>query len=291
MKLNKYFLLIGIAIAGILSSCSDDDDYHAGPQTTGQGVSFGTASSSATETYLPTDDPVLTISVYRKESAAAADIPVSVNLNDSVDGNAIFDIPASIHFDAGQEVAELNVKFPDAELGVTYSFEVEIPKEYKNVYATNLLRRSIMRDYEWINYEGTIITDFDGIYSNVTLQKAKDFPIWRVVDPFADYWEEVYGGDIDYSVVAQYITFTINEDGSVKFDTYINDAYDETSFIYAFWPLDLNANLTEEAAMSQLIDDQTVELNPYYYVPQVGGWGTFPVTITIDEDGVSFTDK
>lgn len=32
MKLNKYFLLIGIAIAGILSSCSDDDDYHAGPR-------------------------------------------------------------------------------------------------------------------------------------------------------------------------------------------------------------------------------------------------------------------
>lgn len=293
MKLNKYFLLIGMAVAGVLSSCGDDEDFQPGPQTVGQGVSFGTVSSAASETFLPTDEPALTIPVYRKSSEEAADIEVIVNLNDSVDGEAIFEIPQSVHFNAGEDMAELTVRFPEAELGVSYSFEIELPAADKNPYATNLLRRNIMRDYEWIAYEGTIMTDFDGIYSNVTVEKANGFPIWRVVDPFADYWETNYGdNNPDYSIVAQYINFTVNEDGSVKFETYVNDVYDdEGNFIYAFWPLDLSPNLTEEAAMSTVVDEQTVELYPYYYVPGLGGWGTFAVTITLDEDGASFIEE
>lgn len=292
MKLNKYFLLIGMAVAGVLSSCGDDEDFQSGPQTVGQGVSFGTASSAASETFLPTDEPALTIPVYRKVSEEAADIAVIVNLNDSVDGEAIFEIPTSVHFNAGEDMAELTVRFPDAELGVTYSFEIELPAEDKNPYATNLLRRNVMRDYEWIAYEGTISTEFDEINSNVTVEKAKGFPIWRVVDPFVGYWEENYGDDNpDYSIVAQYINFTVNEDGSVKFETYVNDAYDEENLIYAFWPLDLSPSLTAEAAMSKVVDEQTVELYPYYYIPGVGGWGTFAVTITLDEDGASFVEE
>ncbi|MCM1312269.1 MAG: hypothetical protein NC206_11315 [Bacteroides sp.] len=293
MKLNKIFLLIGMALAGTLASCDDDDDYTAGPQATGQGVSFGTVSCDADETYLPTDETVLKIAVYRKDTKAAADIPVIVNLNDSIEGSAVFDIPGTVHFNAGEETAELAVRFPDATLGTSYTFEIEIPEEYKNVYATNLLRRHIMRDYEWISYEGILTTDFDGIDSDVIIQKANGFPIWRVVDPFADYWDAYYGEDteIDYSVVAQYINFTIDEDGSVKFDTFLNDAYDEESFIYAFWPLDLNAGLTEEAAMSRLVDSQTVELYPYYYVPGLGGWGTYNVTIYLHEDEGSFAEE
>lgn len=292
MKLNKYFLLIGMAVAGLLSSCDDDDDFQPGPQTVGQGVSFGTVSSAASATFLPTDEPVLTFPVYRKVSTDAADFEVIVNLNDSVDGEAVFEIPTSIHFNAGEDMAELTVRFPDAELGVTYSFEIELPAGDKNLYATNLLRRNIMRDYKWIAYEGTISTDFDGINSSVTVEKAEGFPIWRVVDPFADYWEEVYENDTpDYSIVAQYIKFTVNEDGSVKFETYVNDAYDEENLIYAFWPLDFNAGLTEEAAMSKVVDEQTVELYPYYYVPGLGGWGVSAVTITLDEDGAAFFEE
>lgn len=91
--------------------------------------------------------------------------------------------------------------------------------------------------------------------------------------------------------MAQYINFTVNEDGSVKFETYVNDAYDADNLIYAFWPLDHNAGLTAEAAMSTVVDEQTVELYPYYYVPGVGGWGTFAVTITLDEDGAAFIEE
>lgn len=293
MKLNKYFLLIGMAVAGLLSSCGDDDDFQPGPQSAGQGVSFGTVSSAASETFLPTDEPALTIPVYRKSSEEAADIEVIVNLNDSVDGEAIFEIPASVHFNAGEDMANLTIKFPKAELGVSYSFEIELPAEDKNPYATNLLRRNVMRDYEWIAYEGTIMTDFDGIYSSVTVEKANGFPIWRVVDPFADYWEATYGdNNPDYSIVAQYINFTVNEDGSVKFETYSNDLYQGSAPIYAFWPLDLSPTLTEEAAMSKVVDEQTIELYPYYYVPDLnGGFGTFAVTVTLDEDGAAFIEE
>ncbi len=293
MKLNKYFLLIGMAVAGVLSSCGDDEDFQPGPQTVGQGVSFGTVSSAASETFLPTDEPALTIPVYRKASEEAADIKVIVNLNDSVDGEAIFEIPTSVHFNAGEDMANLTIRFPEAELGVSYSFEIELPAEDKNPYATNLLRRNVMRDYEWIAYEGTISTEFDGINSNVTVEKAEGFSLWRVVDPFADYWEENYGDDNpDYSIVAQYINFTVNEDGSVKFETYVNDAYDaEGNLIYAFWPLDLSPSLTAEAAMSTVVDEQTITLYPYYYVPGLGGWGVSAVTITLDEDGASFIEE
>ena len=45
MKLNKIFLLAGIALAGVFASCSDDDDYTKGPVASGnqlQTVTFGT---------------------------------------------------------------------------------------------------------------------------------------------------------------------------------------------------------------------------------------------------------
>lgn len=293
MKLNKYFLLIGMAVAGLLSSCGDDDDFQPGPQTVGQGVSFGTASSVISATFMSSDEPTLTIPVYRKDSIDAADIDVIVNLNDSVGNEAVFEIPASVHFNAGEAMAELTVKFPDAGFGVVYSFEIEIPEKDKNLYAINLLRCKVLREYDWISYEGTISTEFDGINSSVTVEKADGFPIWRVVDPFADYWAGSYGGDIDYSIVAEYINFTVNEDGSVKFETYVNDAYDaEGNLIYAFWPLDFNAGWTAEAAKSKVVDEQTIELYPYYYVPTLKGeFGTFAVTITLDEDGAAFIEE
>lgn len=277
MKILKYIFatLIGCLL---LTSCSDDNTYSVGPQNVGEAASFGSITTNSTLTFLPEEELSLLFTVYRANGGDAIDVPLNIVEND----NNIFVIPSSVHFDIGETETELVVTFPNLGLGETASFEISIADGYQNLYATNMLRRTITRDYNWLTYSGSLTSEFDGLQnSQVKIQKANGYNIWRVVDPFTEYCE-TNGIEYDYNTLAQYINFVINEDGSVTFDSYLNDLY-QGSQIYAYWPLDLSSSLTEEATQSKLLSPLSIQLVPYYYVPDLGGgFGTYAVTITLD---------
>jgi hypothetical protein len=266
MNKLKLYLVAMMACCLGFTACGDDDDYEVGAQSEGT-VSFGTASANATVT---TGAYSLDIDLYRKDTASALDVPLTV-----VSADEVFTIPSSAHFNAGESKTSITVDFPEAELAVYYTFTIRIPEQYANVYATSLLQRTIYRDYTWIDLPGHAIFEFDDLETDVTIQKADGFRHWRLVNPLKPY----YGSAAD-----SYITFDINSDGSVVFETYKNGSYSDGSQIYAFWPLDLKDTFTDYAAESTMLDDYTVQLAPYYYIPGVGGWGVYYVTFTLDED-------
>lgn len=275
MKIFKY---IFISLLGSMTfvSCDKDDDYTAGPQNEGESVSFGTITSSEQLTYLPDEELSVSFEVYRADGTSEADVPLDVIENE----NDMFVIPSSIHFAAGEKETQLSITFPNMKLGETASFEIAISDGYQNFYATNTLRRSITRDYNWLTYTGTLTSEFDGLEdSPVKIQRADGYNIWRVVDPFTEYCE---GNEIeyDYSILAQYIDFVVGNDGNVSFTTYRNDLYsDGVSQIYAYWP----GELGQPTENNKALDSYTVQLEPYYYVPNLGGWGPNKVIITLDE--------
>lgn len=286
---TKIFKYMFIALMGCmaLASCGDEDTNSAGPQNEGEAVSFGTITASTAVTYLPEEDLSISFTVYRADGTTAVDVPVNVIENE----NDMFVIPSSIHFAAGETETELLITFPNMGLGETACFEVAIANGYQNLYATNMLRRTITRDYTWLTYSGSFTSEFDGLEdSPVKIQKADGYNIWRVVNPFTEYCEE-NGIEYDYNTLAQYINFVVNEDGSVTFSTYLNDLYEDKQ-IYAYWPLDLSASLAEEAAKAKVLDSYSIQLVPYYYVPDLGGgFGPYPVIISLDQtSGGKFGD-
>ena len=288
MKLFNKYMLVALLGGIALTSCSDDDDYSAGPQNEGEAVSFGTISASESVTYRPADATSISFTAYRADGTAAVDVPLTVVENE----NDRFVIPSSIHFNAGETETEIEISFPDIELGETAAFEIAIADGYQNLYATNTLRRDITRDYNWINYVCAVTDGWTKMEdSEVVIQHADGYNIWRLVDFFAEYCvTNEY--EYDYNLFAQYITFTVNEDGTVIFDAFKADTYDGTAAtqIYGYYPgslstsnADLQAELDAAKAACKALDSYTVSIVPAYNAPNVGYFGTKPMTITLDK--------
>lgn len=277
--LNKYLFAVLLGTFA-LYSCSDDDNYAPGPQNEGEAVSFGTISADEELTYTPDEATILTITAYRADGTSAVDVPLTVVENE----NDRFVIPSTLHFNAGETSMSFQISFPDIELGETATFEIAIADGYQNYYATNMLRRTILRDYNWVSYSG-IITDYWMELENspVTIQRVDGTNQWRVVDPYREAFESA-GMDYDYEHYAGYINFEVNADGSVIFETFKSDIYSDGSQIYGFWPLELSSSLTAETELSKAEDSYNVVITPYYYIPGLGGFGTdYPMTVTLDK--------
>jgi hypothetical protein len=275
-------LLLGcIAFA----ACEEDSDYgpySVGEQDTTIGVSFDIANVSVSDSRTGDEELTVTFGVNRKDASQAVTVPIIVNSTDSIDGAPAFEIPSSVSFAAGSTKTNLTITFPNAVLGNTYSFDIEIPEEYQNTYANHQLLYSVLYDYNWTSYKGSITDSFLGFTADVTVQHAEGTNIWRVVKPFAQYCED-NEYEYDYNGLAEKIVFEVNEDGSVTFTTFASDYYDESHVIYAFWPTDLSASLEEYNSYSGVYDAQTVFLYPYYYVPGLGGWGASAFVIELEK--------
>lgn len=114
MKINKYFLYmaIGAAAAGF-TSCGDDyEDYQWAPVPDGQEVYF--ANNQTTEYSIPVDETTFIVPVRRIDTSAASTVSISaVAATDKTD-LSMFDIPTSVSFAAGSDVANITIGY-DAE--------------------------------------------------------------------------------------------------------------------------------------------------------------------------------
>lgn len=282
MKLFNKYMLVALLGGIALTSCSDDDDYTAGPSVDPdcQGAYF-----SANNTYDYELDPEastsFTLTVERTNTANAATINIEVLAN----SENVFEIPESVSFDAGQSTATITLSFPNAEIGTSYGYELKLEEGSYNPYAdqTAYVSGEVLR-IRWLNFTAKFNDDWMGLVdSPVTVQRVEGQNRWRVVDPYAEVFTS-QGLEYDYEHYAQYINFTVNTDQSVTFETFVSDVYSDGSQIYGFWPLELDASLTAEAAQSKALDSYNVQLAPYYYIPGLGGFGVYTCTITLDKN-------
>lgn len=139
MKSLKTFILAAVAVvAGLFAACSDDD-FKAGPAASGAQVYF--PESIATEYNIGDDVSELVIPVMRVVDTEAQTVEILAE-----DESALFTIPTSVSFAAGENKAELLITFDRTKLedGVEYPIQFLVNDEENTTpYGNKILSISI----------------------------------------------------------------------------------------------------------------------------------------------------
>lgn len=123
MKINKLFLMAFVASLSLgFTSCSDDDDYSAGPEVGTTEVTFDNESNIV----LGLDDTDFTVTVTRADGTNALTVPIEV-----VSAPPTVTVPETVTFAAGETTKDITISAGDGvEPFVKYFLVLAIPTEY-----------------------------------------------------------------------------------------------------------------------------------------------------------------
>lgn len=128
MKYITRFILMGIvAVAGLLSACTSSDDFEPGPLNSGAQVYFPNTIPS--EYNVGDDESSVTIPVRRVVTDAAMTVNILASVEQGQEG--ILNIPSSVTFEAGSDLANLVITFDRGKLvdGTEYKASLLINDE------------------------------------------------------------------------------------------------------------------------------------------------------------------
>lgn len=128
MKYITKFLLMGIvAVAGLLSACTSSDDFEPGPKDSGAQVYFPNTIPS--EFNVGDDESSVTIPVRRVVTDEALTVNILASIEQGQEG--ILNIPSSVSFEAGSDLANLVITFDRGKLvdGTEYKASLLINDE------------------------------------------------------------------------------------------------------------------------------------------------------------------
>lgn len=128
MKINKIFLMAGLAMMSFfVSSCSDDDeDYTPGKPAGSYNITFGEQSTVV----LSLEDSSFPITLTRADAGAAVTVPV-----EAVSVPSFMSVPETVTFESGATEATINVSVgSEMEAFVDYTVILQIAEEYTNPY-------------------------------------------------------------------------------------------------------------------------------------------------------------
>lgn len=144
MKYITKFLLMGIvAVAGLLSACTSSDDFEPGPKDSGAQVYFPNTIPS--EFNVGDDESSVTIPVRRVVTDAAMTVNILASIEQGQEG--ILNIPSSVSFEAGSDLANLVITFDRGKLvdGTEYKASLLLNDEQNlTQYGNNMIDITII---------------------------------------------------------------------------------------------------------------------------------------------------
>lgn len=144
MKYITKFLLMGIvAVAGLLSACTSSDDFEPGPKDSGAQVYFPNTIPS--EFNVGDDESSVTIPVRRVVTDAAMTVNILASIEQGQEG--ILNIPSSVSFEAGSDLANLVITFDRGKLvdGTEYKASLLLNDEQNlTKYGNNMIDITII---------------------------------------------------------------------------------------------------------------------------------------------------
>lgn len=144
MKYITKFLLMGIvAVAGLLSACTSSDDFEPGPKDSGAQVYFPNTIPS--EFNVGDDESSVTIPVRRVVTDAAMTVNILASIEQGQEG--ILNIPSSVSFEAGSDLANLVITFDSGKLveGTEYKASLLLNDEQNlTQYGNNMIDITII---------------------------------------------------------------------------------------------------------------------------------------------------
>ena len=279
MKINKIFLMAGLAMMSFfVSSCSDDDDdYAPGPQVAANcpDVRFGAENAAFVE--IDPSSPSFDV-VVKRTATDAATYTINVDKNEQ---NA-FSIPQSVSFAAGETETTITIgvsaSAPTAtDLAMAISFDDEVKNYYKEgevgAYGVviNIVKWNTIGTGTW--YDGF----WYGFVDEVEIQQRDDDPTqYRCTNPYTE--DKVLA---DGSIVGTYnkflTVFTLKKDGHITWDKFffINTiSANYGAEIKAYMPSEKGGSNADSVA--EFDEDGNIlyfQIDPYWYMDGVGGWG------------------
>lgn len=208
--INKYFLM---ALAGALLSftaCSDDIEREPSPVVDPNcpGAYFSADNNYALELE-PEAALEMTLTVGRTNTESAATVSVEVLSNTE----NVFEVPETVTFEAGEAEAPLTIKFPNAEIGVSYSYALKFTEGSYNPYADQqtYVSGNIIR-IKWNPIETAIYTD--GIVSAIY---GVEYPLsWYISAEYAEFPD----GSMRVRILNPYKGATENPDANGIYNGY-----------------------------------------------------------------------
>ncbi len=144
MKYITKFLLMGIvAVAGLLSACTSSDDFEPGPKDSGAQVYFPNTIPS--EFNVGDDESSVTIPVRRVVTDAALTVNILASIEQGQEG--ILNIPSSVSFEAGSDLANLVITLDRSALvdGTEYKASLLLNDEQNlTQYGNNMIDITII---------------------------------------------------------------------------------------------------------------------------------------------------
>lgn len=144
MKYITKFLLMGIvAVAGLLSACTSSDDFEPGPKDSGAQVYFPNTIPS--EFNVGDDESSVTIPVRRVVTDAAMTVNILASIEQGQEG--ILNIPSTVSFEAGSDLANLVITFNRSALvdGTEYKASLLLNDEQNlTQYGNNMIDITII---------------------------------------------------------------------------------------------------------------------------------------------------
>lgn len=144
MKYITKFLLMGIvAVAGLLSACTSSDDFEPGPKDSGAQVYFPNTIPS--EFNVGDDESSVTIPVRRVVTDEALTVNILASIEQGQEG--ILNIPSTVSFEAGSDLANLVITFNRSALvdGTEYKASLLINDEQNlTQYGNNMIDITII---------------------------------------------------------------------------------------------------------------------------------------------------
>lgn len=279
MKFKHSIIFMALlAITSMFASCSEGDYWD---EYIEKAEKYSFACSASNYSVSAADVPSeIKVEVYRNTTTGSVVLPLTIT-----GATDVLNAPASISFEDGSAVAELVFTVAGSpEIGVKYTATAKIGDENVSVSGNGSVAVTLLINYIWNEWTtGTFTENFNGFQTNVKIMKADGAKAYRIMQPYKEFFMSEYGySEAEWAAYScPYIEFTV--DGSaVSFQTFMVDTYDGTNMIYGYLPSDLAASVASYDALSKLIDKQTVQIVPYYYVPGVGGWGVdYPIYLQI----------
>lgn len=180
MKYITKFLLMGIvAVAGLLSACTSSDDFEPGPKDSGAQVYFPNTIPS--EFNVGDDESSVTIPVRRVVTDAAMTVNILASIEQGQEG--ILNIPSSVSFEAGSDLANLVITFDRGKLvdGTEYKASLLINDEQNLTQYGNYMIDIKIIPWPWEEFgtgkyrDGWLCGLFEGnlVELDVTIHKHK----------------------------------------------------------------------------------------------------------------------
>lgn len=180
MKYITKFLLMGIvAVAGLLSACTSSDDFEPGPKDSGAQVYFPNTIPS--EFNVGDDESSVTIPVRRVVTDAAMTVNILASIEQGQEG--ILNIPSSVSFEAGSDLANLVITFDRSALvdGTEYKASLLLNDEQNLTQYGNYMIDIKIIPWPWEELgtgkyrDGWLCGLFDGnlVELDVTIHKHK----------------------------------------------------------------------------------------------------------------------